>query len=330
MHIGPILDTLAAGRDLDPQAADDVFDALFAGELTPAQTAALLMGLRAKSETADELASGVRAALRHARLVPGLSGKRIDTCGTGGDNRCSFNCSTAVALLLAGMGYTVVKHGNRAVSSSCGSADVIEALGLPLETPPEGVADQLARRNFVFLFAPLFHPAFRHVMPVRRELGCRTLFNVMGPLLNPARPTHQILGVPDTSVMERMARVLALTGVERAAVVHGAGGFDELTPFGTSHVVWLRAGGMEPDRIDPEEFGCPRHAPGDVAVSGKEHAVAVMRDILSGSGPAAMRDMVALNAALALHLLEDTALAAAFAGAKDALSRGVAGEALHA
>jgi anthranilate phosphoribosyltransferase len=202
MIVGKILDRLADKHDLGPEEASELFEALFTGGLTPAQSGALLLALRMKGESAVELSAAVRAGLGQARLVPGLSGRRIDTCGTGGDNKCSFNCSTAVSLVLAGMGYKVVKHGNRAISSRCGSADVLETLGLPITLGPEDASAELSRRNFVFLFAPNYHPAFRHVMPVRKELGCRTLFNLMGPLLNPARPTHQILGVPPKSLQD--------------------------------------------------------------------------------------------------------------------------------
>ena len=325
-----ILETLARGQNLSAAQVGAAFGALMAGELTQAQSGALLMGLRAKGETPEELAAAVNAALGHARQVQGLSGARIDTCGTGGDGSCSFNCSTAVALFLADMGHKVVKHGNRAVSSSCGSADAVEALGLPLPKEPEDAVKELARRNFVFLFAPAYHPAFAHVVPVRRELGIRTLFNLMGPLLNPARPTHQLLGVGVAQALDLMAQTLALTGVEHAMVVHGFGGYDELTPFGPAQARLVRGGKVESLEIDPKALGLPLHKPEEVRAEGKEQAVAALRAVLSGQGNAAMQDMTALNLAACLSLLTERPLAACLEEARAKVAKGVGPEVLHA
>lgn len=325
-----ILETLARGQDLTPDQVAAAFGALMAGELSPAQSGALLMGLRAKGETPEELAAAVKAALGHARQLKGLAGARIDTCGTGGDGSCSFNCSTAVALFLADMGYKVVKHGNRAVSSSCGSADAVEALGLPLPKEPEEAVQELARRNFVFLFAPAYHPAFAHVVPVRRELGIRTLFNLMGPLLNPARPTHQLVGVGVAQALDLMARTLALTGLERGMVVHGFGGYDELTPFGPAQARLIRKGTVESLGIDPQALGLPRHKPEEVRAEGKEQAVAALKAVLAGKGNAAMQDMTALNLAACLSLLTDRPLTECLDEARAKVAQGITGEVLHA
>lgn len=331
MHMADVLELLAFHKDLPEDMAAESFGRLMDGTMTPAQAGSFLMGLKTKGETAAELAAAVRAALAHARLAPGLSGPRIDTCGTGGDKSCSFNCSTAVALVLAGMGHQVVKHGNRAISSTCGSADAVEALGLPLLTEPENVAAELARRKFVFLFAPSYHPAFKHIMPIRKEIGCRTLFNLLGPLLNPARPTHQILGVSIPRFLSRMAQVLALTGVQKAAVVHGAGGFDELTTFGVNNVVWMREGWLREDLLDPADLGFARGKPEEVAVQSREEAVDALRELLAGRGPQAMRDMVALNLAVALHLLEEgLSLKDAADQARAGLASGAGERPLHA
>ncbi|MBF0515360.1 MAG: anthranilate phosphoribosyltransferase [Desulfovibrionaceae bacterium] len=320
-----ILEILAQGRNLSEAQALEAFRALYDGTMPPSCAGAFLMGLKTKGETALEIACGVAAALEQARLVENLAGDRIDTCGTGGDNTCSFNCSTVVALYLAALGHKVVKHGNRAVSSACGSADVIEALGMQLTVEPGAVEHELAARNFVFLFAPNFHPAFSRIMPIRRELGARTLFNLMGPLLNPARPTHQLLGVPLSRFVPLMAETLALTGLKRGAVVHGAGGFDEITPFGPADLVWVREGWTRKDTFDPEKYGFPRRQPADVVVGGKAEAVAVARGLLAGKGPAAMKDMVALNLGVALHLLEEgLSLDQALDKAKTALAEGAA------
>ncbi|WP_243312447.1 anthranilate phosphoribosyltransferase [Fundidesulfovibrio agrisoli] len=299
-----VLEHLAIGKNLTEEQALASFRAMYKGEMPASCVGAFLMGLKTKGETGLEIACGVKAALEEARLVPGLEGDRIDTCGTGGDNTCSFNCSTAVAMYLAALGHKVVKHGNRSVSSTCGSADVLESLGVGLTVEPDAVADALAQRNFVFLFAPNFHPAFKRIMPIRKELGARTLFNLMGPLLNPARPTHQLLGVPTASFVPLIAEALSLSGVRNAAVVHGAGGFDELSPFGPAEVCWVRDGWMRRDRIDPLDYGIPRHKLSDVAVASKDEAVAVLIELIQGDGPQAMKDMLALNLGTALHLLE--------------------------
>jgi anthranilate phosphoribosyltransferase len=299
------LELLAIGKNLPPDLASFAFRAMYTGEMPASCVGAFLMGLKTKGESAVEIAAGVTTALEEARLVTGLTGPRIDTCGTGGDNTCSFNCSTAVALYLAALGHKVVKHGNRAVSSTCGSADAVEALGFPLVVEPGAVTAELDKHNFVFLFAPNYHPAFKRIGPIRKELGVQSLFNLMGPLLNPARPTHQILGVPTSRHVPLMAEVLSLTGLSRGAVVHGAGGFDELTPFGPADVCWLRDGWIKKDRVDPKDLGFTATKPADVVVSGRDEAVAVLRDVLAGQGPEAMRDMVALNLGCALHLIED-------------------------
>ncbi len=300
-----VLEQLAIGKNLTEEEGLKSFRAMYTGEMPASCVGAFLMGLKTKGETGLEIACGVKAALEEARLVPGLTGPRIDTCGTGGDNTCSFNCSTAVALYLAAMGHKVVKHGNRSVSSTCGSADIIEALGLSLVVEPEAVAQALADKNFVFLFAPNFHPAFKRIMPIRKELGARTLFNLMGPLLNPARPTHQLLGVPTAGFVPLIAEALSLTGIQRAAVVHGAGGFDELSPFGPAEVCWVRDGWMRRERLDPQDLGIPRHKLSEVAVASKDEAVVVLLELLRGEGNQAMKDMLALNLGTALHLLED-------------------------
>ncbi|UJX41645.1 anthranilate phosphoribosyltransferase [Desulfovibrio sp. JY] len=319
------LELLAIGKDLPQELATYAFRAMYTGEMPASCVGAFLMGLKTKGESAVEIAAGVTAALEEARIVAGLTGARIDTCGTGGDNTCSFNCSTAVALYLAALGHKVVKHGNRAVSSSCGSADAVESLGFTLVVEPELVAAELDKHNFVFLFAPNYHPAFKRIGPIRKELGVRSLFNLMGPLLNPARPTHQLLGVPTSRHVRLMGEVLALTGLSCGAVVHGAGGFDELTPFGPADVCWLRDGWIKSDRIDPAALGFPTHKPADVVVSGRDEAVAVLREVLAGKGNAAMRDMVALNLGCSLHLLEDgLTLRQGMDKARDAVASGIA------
>ena len=299
-----ILETLALGRHLSEEQALECFDKLFAGELSPAQAGALLLGLRAKGETPEELGAGVQSALKQARIVKRIEGASIDTCGTGGDGKQSFNCSTAVALHLASMGYKVVKHGNRAVSSSCGSADVIEALGIPFMETPEDASRVLARTNFVFLFAPHFHPAFANIAPIRKELGIPTLFNLMGPLLNPARPTHQLLGVGNPRAHDLVARALAKSNIKRAAVVHGGGGFDELTPCGLSRVILVQGGSCTEMEVDPQAYGMRKVAPGELSCRDRTDSLDMMRAVLRGRGPEPVLNMLALNLGMSLHLLE--------------------------
>ena len=330
--ISHILEHLTTGADLTALQAKEAFDLLLTGEVSPVQAGAFLMGLRAKGETAAELSAAVDAALGQARLIPGLSGRRIDTCGTGGDGQHSFNCSTAVSFFLADMGYQVVKHGNRAVSSTCGSADVVEDLGYPLVTEPDAAREELAKRNFVFLFAPHFHPAFRHVGPVRQQLGVRTIFNLMGPLLNPALPTHQILGVPDFRFAPMIAQVLAARqGLERAAIVHGAGGFDELTPCGPGQVIFIDHGAIREAVIDPADFSLSTCVPRDLTCDSKAEALKLQRQVLAGQGPRSLRDMVTLNLGVAIHLLEDNMpLDRAMELAQSKVEQGLSSGALHA
>jgi anthranilate phosphoribosyltransferase len=321
--ISESLTALSSGQDLTTEQADAVFEELFSGEMTNAQAGALLMGLRCKGEKAVEIAAGVRAALREAKLIKGINSPCIDTCGTGGDGTNSFNCSTAVALYLADMGYLVTKHGNRAVSSSCGSADVLEDMGVSLGTNANEARDVLLRDKFVFLFAPNYHPAFGKIAPIRKELGIPTLFNLMGPLLNPARPTHQILGVGRPEILRLMAEVLVLTNVEKAYVVHGACNFDELTPFGVNEAFLVENGELTEVKIDPADYGFALSKPEDVAVNDREEALSTIRKVLSGKAPQAMLDMVALNLGAALSILDGISLSEGMEKAKAKVAKGV-------
>ncbi|WFS63484.1 anthranilate phosphoribosyltransferase [Pseudodesulfovibrio thermohalotolerans] len=327
MTIAEILEILAQKHALTDDQADFMFAELMSGNLTDAQSGAFLMGLRAKGEDSTDLAAGVRACLAQARTIPGIKATPdnpiFDTVGTGGDGQHSFNNSTAVSLFLADMGCTVAKHGNRAQSSSCGSADALEGLGIPLEQTPEEAAAGLAKYNFAFLFAPSYHPAFKHIMPVRRQLGVRTLFNFMGPLLNPVRPSHQLIGVGDPERLFLMGETLLLTGVRRALIFAGAGGFDELTTWGVNRGYIIDDGRMDKAVVDPGTLGFPRHSPEDVRVTGKEDAVDKLRAILAGKGPEAMMDMVALNLAGCLNLLDKGTMAECADIARDVVHAGL-------
>ncbi|TIH13193.1 anthranilate phosphoribosyltransferase [Marinifilum sp. JC120] len=321
--ISEALTALSSGQDLTTEQADAVFEELFSGDMTKAQAGALLMGLRTKGETAVEVAAGVRAALREAKLIKGINSSCIDTCGTGGDGSNSFNCSTAVAIYLADMGYLVTKHGNRAVSSSCGSADVLEDLGVSLGTTVNEARDVLLRDKFVFMFAPNYHPAFGKIAPIRKELGIPTLFNLMGPLLNPARPTHQILGVGRPEILRLMAEVLVLTNVEKAYVIHGAGNFDELTPFGVNEAILVEDGKLTEVQIDPAAYGFAAAKPEDVAVQDRPEALATIRKVLKGTAPQAMLDMVALNLGAAISILDGVSLEEGMEKSKAKVAKGV-------
>ena len=346
MRMAAIIEALAQGEDLSQDSADEAFSRLMDGELSPSQAGALLLGLRAKGETPDEVGAAVHAVLARAVPVPAVSGRCIDIVGTGGDNKSSFNCSTATALTLAGMGHKVLKHGNRSVSSRCGSADVLEQLDIPLDTPPEAVPRALDRDGFVFLFAPRYHPSFQHVMPVRRELGVRTLFNILGPLVNPAKPTHHFLGVPGKAQLPLVAETLARTTSSSGAVVAGAGGYDELTTLGEADLIFVQNGRTRPGRLNPADYGFAPCAEEDLAVHGPEDAANTLRQLLNGRGSAAMQDMLALNLGFALYLLDTDKhngesldpdrgynrprMASAMQAAKAAVANGAGGRFCHA
>jgi anthranilate synthase/phosphoribosyltransferase len=322
-----IIETLVRGDNLSSSMAQAGFTRLMDGEMTPAQAGAFLIALRAKGETAEEMHAAVNAVLERALPVHLPPGEPVlDVVGTGGDGRFSFNCSSGTALTLAALGYRIVKHGNRSVSSKCGSADVLEGLGFDLALEPRDIAARLAEDNFAFLFAPRFHPAFRPVRPIRRELGVRTLFNLLGPLVNPARPGLCFLGVPQENILMLVAGTLARMGGRCGAVVYGAGGYDELTTLGPAKVALVREGKVSYMEVDPAQYGFSPARPPELAISGPEEGVAVLRALLEGRGPAPMRDMLALNVGFGLHLLHpQTSLTACMEEARQAIAAGVGG-----
>jgi anthranilate phosphoribosyltransferase len=293
---------LTSGESPDAGELTAAFDVVLAGDATPAQLAALLVGLRVKGETPIELAAVVRS-FRHAMVS--LSADRpdelVDTCGTGGGSINTFNISTAAALLVAGSGVRVAKHGNRSFTTQCGSADVLEALGVPIEAPVHVMEAALREAGIVFMFAPLMHPAMRHVGPVRRELGVHTVMNLVGPLANPARAGRQVVGVSDERRLPLIAGALRELGAIHALVVHGEG-MDEISPFSATRVVEIRDGTMSEWTIDPGRFGFGRGEPADIAGGPpRENAATIMR-VLRGEGNAAGTAAVALNAAAALYV----------------------------
>ena len=319
-----VLSALAQGQDLSPAMASYAFASLIDGKLPLVQAGSFLMGLRMKGESAIELAQAARVALSRAIRVEGIEGESIDIVGTGGDGRDSFNCSTATALTLAGMGHQVIKHGNRAITSKSGSADVLERLGLPINTLTGGVQDELRKRNFAFLYAPLYHPVFSLIAPIRKDLAVRTIFNLLGPLLNPARPSHLLVGVAQERLLPLMAGALRTSHVHCAAVVYGAGGYDEVSPLGISNVIFLRNGTQTEAAINPADYGMTFCTEEDLQVTSAAHAERVMRELLDGRAPRPVQDMVTLNVGVALHLLDaHTPLTTCMAQAREAVAGGV-------
>ena len=290
---------LLDGRDLDSVVAKAAMDEIMSGDATAAQTAGFLVALSAKGETADEIAGCAEAMRAHVVPVTPVREDLVDTAGTGGDGARTLNISTAAALVAAAAGAAVAKHGNRAVSSASGSADVLEALGFDLELEPERIARSIDELGFGFIFAPAHHPGFRHAAPVRRELGVRTVFNVLGPLTNPAGARAQVVGVYSPELAPVIADVLCRLGARRAFVVHGAAGIDELSPAGPNLVYEVEEGTVRSRTIDPAELGIERCVPEALRGGTPEENATAIRAVLGGEG-GAHRDAVLLNAAGAI------------------------------
>jgi anthranilate phosphoribosyltransferase len=312
------------GRDLTRAEAREVMDEIMRGEATAAQTAGFLVGLRAKGETADEIAGCAEAMRDHVLVVRPRREDLVDTAGTGGDGAHTLNISTAAALVAAAAGAAVAKHGNRAVSSACGSADVLEALGFELDVPPERIAASIDELGFGFMFAPAHHPAMRHAAPVRRELGTRTVFNVLGPLTNPAGARAQVVGVYARELVRTIADVLVRLGARRAFVVHGAHGIDELSPAGPNLVCEVADGRVVERTVDPVELGVPRCAPEELRGGSPQENARAIRAVFAGAN-GGRRSAILLNAAGAIAATghaED--LRDGLASAREALDSGAA------
>jgi anthranilate phosphoribosyltransferase len=291
------------GASLTESESRDAFGAVMQGEATPAQVAALLVGLRVKGETPEEVA-GAADALRGAmvRLSAVDPSGLVDTCGTGGGAVGTFNISTAAALLAAGMGVRIAKHGNRSFTSQCGSADVLEALGVPIEVSVEVMEHALRDAGIVFMFAPLMHPAMRHVGPVRRELGIPTVMNIVGPLANPACAGRQVVGVADAKRVPLIAGALRTLGAVHALVVHGEPGMDEVSPLGITRVVEIRDGSTTEWTIDPGHYGFSGGVAVELAGGPPFQNAAAVRAVLDGGAPPTAVAAVVLNAAAALYV----------------------------
>jgi len=299
-----LLPRLLRGERLTREEAAAAIGSIVRGENDNSLVAAFLVSLAQRGESDDELAGGAEALRAEAVPFPATNGRILDTCGTGGDGSHTFNISTAVALVAAGAGVAVAKHGNRSVSSRCGSADVLEALGATIELGPKGAARALAETGFCFLYARRFHPSMRNVAFVRETLGVRTLFNWLGPLANPARATHQLVGVPERSRVEPIARVLLALGITRALVVHGTGGLDELSlEEGNEAVLVERGQPARPVRIEASALGLAPSPPSALHGGDAGTNATHVRAVLAGErGP--RRDAVILNAAAALCVAE--------------------------
>ncbi len=306
MNIQQAISQLVAGANLTEQQMVDVMNQVMTGEATPMQVASFLTALRMQGETVEEVTGAARVMREKALHVDGGQGCVLDTCGTGGDGKNTFNISTTVAFVVAAAGITVAKHGNRAVSSGSGSADVLAALGVKIDVPKEMVERCLHEVGLGFLFAPLMHEAMKYAAGPRREIGIRTIFNLLGPLTNPARASHQLIGIYDGTLLETVAQVLGNLGSERAMVVHGEEGLDEISLGGPTAVAEWKDRAVTCYTLRPEEFGfesCPVER---LVAKDPEECAAIVRDVLKG-GPGPARDVVLLNSGAALCVSERVA-----------------------
>ncbi len=317
------LPRLEACTPVSPALVGEVFDAILDGAWTPTQTAAFAVALRIKGETAEMIAAAARSMRAHMLPLEHNEARLLDTCGTGGDGFGSLNLSTGAAIIASAAGARVAKHGNRAVSSKSGSADVLESLGIRIDLVPSEEARVLAEVGLVFLFAPSHHPALKHVGPARRELGVRTIFNCLGPLANPARATHQLLGAYDDALRPILARSLSELGIERAWVVRGEDGMDEMSPFGATRITVLDRGELRELSLRPEDFGLAPCALGATDGGDSTENAAILEAVFEGTHHPS-RNAFLLNAAAAIAVYEGIAPREAASRATLALTSGAA------
>lgn len=292
------IEAAVEGRSLTVEEAAQAMEEIMTGEATPAQFGAFVTALRIKGETVDEI-TGMAQVMREKSLHVNVEGALVDTCGTGGDASGTFNISTTAAFVVAGAGVKVAKHGNRAMSGACGSADVLESIGVKIDLGPEGVERCLLETNFGFMFAQTFHPSMRFAAGPRREIGIRTVFNILGPLSNPAGAQSQVIGVADPAVADKMAQVLAKLGSTHALVVHGGDGLDEISLSGPTQVWEMQGGVVTEKSISPADVGLSSSPTSAIQAGGVEESARILREVLAGkTGPA--RDIVLINAAAAL------------------------------
>ena len=321
-----ILSSLVRGEDLDEHAAAAAMRSIMSGEATQGQIGAFLVGLRAKGETVDEI-TGLARVMREFSLKVPVTGPVVDTCGTGGDRAGTANISTMAALAVAGAGVKVAKHGNRAQSSKCGSADLLEALGVAIDLAPEGVAACIEEAGIGFCFAPAFHPSMRHAGPVRKDLGIPTVFNFLGPLTNPAGARRQTIGVSDMNMAPKLAEALGRLGTDRAMLFRGDDGLDELSTVTTSSV-WDVDGDVHSSTFDPASLGLKPAAASDLAGGSVDENARLCMEVLAG-GDTPLHDAVALNAGAALLIAGVAAdLPDGLARARESLDSGAAAKAL--
>jgi anthranilate phosphoribosyltransferase len=319
-----LIEKLKRQEDLTTAEAAGAMATIMRGEAAPAQIAGLLVGLGMKGERPTELVGFAQTMRANAVPIPVAPGAVFDTCGTGGDRSGTFNISTASAIVLAACGMRVAKHGNRSVSSQCGSADVLEALGVNIQANADTAGACLSEAGIAFLFAPTFHPAMKHAAQARKDLGVRTAFNLLGPLTNPARPARQIVGVPRPELTELLARALSLLGSERAWVVHGADGLDELSTTGYTKVSECRGPAVQTFYVHPADFGLAKATPESLKGGDAPTNAAIVRAVLSGEQGRA-RDVVLLNAGAALFVAgEAETVQAGIARAAAAIDSGAA------
>jgi anthranilate phosphoribosyltransferase len=325
-----LVEKVVGHQDLTEAEASAAMHEVMEGRAAPGALAGLLTALAMKGERPHEIVGFARTMREHAVQLSGPVGEVFDTCGTGGDRAGTFNVSSTAAVVIAGAGLTVAKHGNRSVSSQCGSADVFEALGVNVSAAPPAVERCLREARLAFFFAPTFHPSMRHAGPTRRELGLRTAFNLLGPLTNPARARRQIVGVPRPELTELLARALMMLGSERAWVVHGADGLDEISTTGYTKVSECRGGAVHTFYIHPSDFGLAKTSPDTLKGGNAATNAAIVRSVLAGApGPA--RDVVLLNAAAALFVAGQAgSVRDGIAQAAAAIDRGQASAALEA
>ncbi len=291
------------GGRLSPEEAEKAMEMIMSGSATPAQIAGFLVALRMRGEAAEELAAFARVMRRFsAKINPRVEGRLVDTCGTGGDGMSTFNISTTSAFVVAGAGVCVAKHGNRGVSSGSGSADMLEALGVRIDLPPQEVERCIESLGIGFMFAPVFHSAMKHALGPRREIGIRTVFNLLGPLTNPAGAQAQVLGVYGESVVELVAGALQGLGTEHALVVHGEPGMDELSVCGSTKVAEVRRGRVEVYQLEPEEFGFSRAELEELRGGTPEENAELAVEVLSGRVEGPKREVVLLNAGAAVYV----------------------------
>ena len=329
MDFFSLLATIKTGRDLTESEAAESISAIMEAKASQEQVKEFLLALRVKGEALSEVVGAARAMRRHAvPLDVHVKGMLVDTCGTGGDNLKTANISTLAALVVAGVGVAVAKHGNRSVTSACGSADLLEALGVKIDVPPDVVKRCIEEAGFGFLFAPQFHPAMKAVAPIRKALGVPTIFNLLGPLTNPAGVRHHLVGVADETKLELYAQALEALGSERALAVHGADGQDEISTAGPTDVAELQVEGTQARivhyQVKPEQFGIRPASLQDLRAGSPAENAAIAQEVLAGT-PGPVRDAVLLNAAAALYVAGAAAdIAAGLVMAAESVDQGKA------